>query len=50
MERNAMKSKLKLFEINNLFNQFNVRLPLDEKVNIFLGRDFAFNFFIYAFL
>ena len=37
MERNAMKSKLKLFEINNLFNQFNVRLPLDEKVNIFLG-------------
>ena len=29
-----MKSKLKLFEINNLFNQFNVRLPLDEKVNI----------------
>ena len=32
-----MKSKLKLFEINNLFNQFNVRLPLDEKVNIFLS-------------
>lgn len=39
MERNAMKSKLKLFEINNLFNQFNVRLPLDEKVNIFLGEN-----------
>lgn len=34
-----MKSKLKLFEINNLFNQFNVRLPLDEKVNIFLGEN-----------
>ena len=31
--------KLKLFEINNLFNQFNVRLPLDEKVNIFLGEN-----------
>lgn len=39
MERNVMKSKLKLFEINNLFNQFNVRLPLDEKVNIFLGEN-----------
>lgn len=39
MERNAMKSKLKLFEINNLFNQFNVKLPLDEKVNIFLGEN-----------
>lgn len=39
MERNAMKSKLKLFEINNLFNQLNVRLPLDEKVNIFLGEN-----------
>lgn len=34
-----MKSKLKLFEINNLFNQFNVRLPLNEKVNIFLGEN-----------
>lgn len=34
-----MKSKLKLFEINNLFNQFDVRLPLDEKVNIFLGEN-----------
>lgn len=34
-----MKSKLKLFEINNLFNQFNVKLPLDEKVNIFLGEN-----------
>lgn len=34
-----MKSKLKLFEINNLFNQLNVRLPLDEKVNIFLGEN-----------
>lgn len=36
-EENAMK--LKLFEINNLFNQFNVRLPLNEKVNIFLGEN-----------
>ncbi len=34
-----MKSRLKLFEINNLFNQFNVQLPLDEKVNIFLGEN-----------
>lgn len=34
-----MESKLKLFEITNLFNQFNVSLPLDEKVNIFLGEN-----------
>lgn len=34
-----MESKLKLFEITNLFNQFNVNLPLDEKVNIFLGEN-----------
>ena len=34
-----MKSKLKLFEISSLFNQFNVKLPLDEKVNIFLGEN-----------
>lgn len=34
-----MKSRLKLFEINNLFNQFNVQLPLYEKVNIFLGEN-----------
>lgn len=34
-----MESKLKLFEIINLFNQFNVSLPLDEKVNIFLGEN-----------
>lgn len=34
-----MKSKLKLFEITNLFKQFNVSLPLDEKVNIFLGEN-----------
>ena len=34
-----MGLKLKLFEITNLFNQFNVCLPLDEKVNIFLGEN-----------
>lgn len=34
-----MESKLKLFEITNLFNQFDVSLPLDEKVNIFLGEN-----------
>ncbi len=39
MEDNFMESKLKLFEITNLFNQFNVHLPLDEKVNIFLGEN-----------
>lgn len=33
------KSRLKLFEITNLFNQLNVRLPLDENVNIFLGEN-----------
>lgn len=39
MEDGFMESKLKLFEITNLFNQFNVSLPLDEKVNIFLGEN-----------
>lgn len=39
MEDSFMESKLKLFEITNLFNQFNVSLPLDEKVNIFLGEN-----------
>lgn len=39
MEDSFMESKLKLFEIINLFNQFNVSLPLDEKVNIFLGEN-----------
>lgn len=34
-----MESKFKLFEITNLFNQFDVSLPLDEKVNIFLGEN-----------
>lgn len=34
-----MKSKLKLFEIQNLFNQFDVILPLDQDVNIFLGEN-----------
>ena len=34
-----MESRLKLFEITNLFNQFDVSLPLDEKVNIFLGEN-----------
>jgi len=34
-----MKSKLKLFEIKNLFNQFDVTLPLDQDVNIFLGEN-----------
>lgn len=34
-----MKSKLKSFEIYNLFNQFYVELPLDKNVNIFLGEN-----------
>lgn len=33
------KSQIKLFEIENLFNQFNVCLPLDNSVNIFLGEN-----------
>lgn len=31
--------RIKLFEIKNLFNQFNVKLPLDERINIFLGEN-----------
>lgn len=35
-----MKSaNLKLFEIKNLFNQFDVKLPLDNNINIFLGEN-----------
>jgi len=30
---------IKLFEIENLFNQFDVRLPFDNDVNIFLGEN-----------
>jgi len=32
-------SKLKLFEIKNLFNQFDVSIPLDSDINIFLGEN-----------
>lgn len=32
-------TRIKVFEIKNLFNQFDVRLPLDEKINIFLGEN-----------
>lgn len=32
-------SSLKLFEITNLFHQFDVRLPFDNSVNIFLGEN-----------
>lgn len=32
-------SKLKLFEIKNLFNQFDVLIPLDSDINIFLGEN-----------
>lgn len=35
-----MKStNLKLFEIKNLFNQFDVKLPLENNINIFLGEN-----------
>lgn len=30
---------IKIFEIKNLFYQFDVKLPLDEKINIFLGEN-----------
>lgn len=32
-------TNLKLFEIKNLFNQFDVKLPLDNNINIFLGEN-----------
>lgn len=32
-------SKLKKFEIKNLFNQFDVSIPLDSDINIFLGEN-----------
>jgi DNA repair exonuclease SbcCD ATPase subunit len=32
-------SGIKLFEIKGLFNQFNIALPLDNNVNIFLGEN-----------
>lgn len=32
-------ANLKLFEITNLFHQFDVRLPFDNSVNIFLGEN-----------
>lgn len=32
-------SRIKLFEINKLFNQYNVKLPFDNDVNIFLGEN-----------
>jgi len=32
-------SKLKLFEIKNLFNQYDVSIPLDSNINIFLGEN-----------
>lgn len=32
-------SNLIFFEIKNLFNQFNVSIPLDNKINIFLGEN-----------
>ena len=34
-----MTSKLKLFKISKLFNQYDVNLPLDQPVNIFLGEN-----------
>ena len=32
-------TRIKLFEIKNLFNQFDVCLPLEERINIFLGEN-----------
>ena len=32
-------TKLKLFEIKNLFNQYDVSIPLDNNINIFLGEN-----------
>lgn len=32
-------SMLKLFEIKNLFNQYDVSIPLDNNINIFLGEN-----------
>ena len=32
-------TKLKLFEIKNLFNQYDVSIPLDSNINIFLGEN-----------
>ena len=32
-------ANLKLFEIKNLFNQYDVKLPLDNSINIFLGEN-----------
>lgn len=34
-----MTSKLKFFKISKLFNQYDVNLPLDQPVNIFLGEN-----------
>ena len=34
-----MESLIKEFEIKNLFNQFDVLLPFNQKVNIFLGEN-----------
>lgn len=34
-----MNLKIKLFEIKNLFNQFDVSIPLTQDVNIFLGEN-----------
>ena len=34
-----MKSIIKIFEIKGLFNQFDVSLPLEENVSIFLGEN-----------
>lgn len=31
--------RIRLFEIKKLFNQFDVQLPLDERINIFLGEN-----------
>ena len=33
------ESKLKLFEIKKLFNQFDVSIPLENNINIFLGEN-----------
>ena len=34
-----MENKVVLFEIKKLFNQYDVRIPLDQPINIFLGEN-----------